>query len=129
MTSPFVSRLRQVLPATLIVAGLGLAATNSATATPPAADPAPIACDVAVEQHGRMVSFQGRVQASEDLSGIYSLTLSGGGTNIRQGGPFAAEAGDIVTLVQANLSGSPGRYDVDLTLSIDGETYSCATSL
>jgi len=129
MTALPVSKLRQVLPAALIVAGLGLAATNSATATPPAADTAPIACDIAIDQNGRMVSFQGRVQASHDLSGTYSLTLSGGGTNIRQGGAFAADAGDIVTLGQANLSGTPDRYDVDLTLSIDGETYSCATTL
>ena len=129
MTSLSVSKLRHVIPATLIVAGLGLAAATGATATPPAAETAPIACDVAVDQNGRMVSFQGRVQASHDLTGTYSLTLSGGGTNIRQGGAFAADAGDIVTLGQANLSGTPDRYDVDLTLSIDGETYSCATNL
>ncbi len=129
MTAFTVSKLRHVLPATLIVAGLGLAATTSATATPPASEAPPLACDVAVDQNGRMVSFQGRVQADEDVSGTYNLTLSGGGTNIRQGGAFVADAGDIVTLGQANLSGAPDRYDVDLTLSIDGETYSCATNL
>jgi len=129
MTALPVSKLRHVLAAPLIVAGLGLAAASSATATPPVTETAPIACDIAVDQNGRMVSFQGRVQASHDLSGTYNLTLSGGGTNIRQGGAFAADAGDIVTLGQANLSGTPDRYDADLTLSIDGETYSCATNL
>jgi CsgH protein len=130
MTAFTVSKLRHVLPATLIIAGLGLAVATSATATPTtSSDTAPLACDIAVEQNGRMVSFQGRVQTSEDLTGTYSLSLSGGGTNIRQGGAFSADAGDIVTLGQANLSGTPDRYDVDLTLSVGGATYNCATNL
>jgi CsgH protein len=130
MTALSVSKLRHVLPATLIIAGLGLAVATSATATPSTtSDAAPLACDIAVEQNGRMVSFQGRVQASEDLSGTYSLMLSGGGTSIRQGGAFSADAGDIVTLGQANLSGTPSRYDVELTLSVGGTTYNCATNL
>jgi len=130
MTAFPVSKLRQVLPATLIIAGLGLAVASSATATPStSSDAAPLACDIAIEQNGRMVSFQGRVQSSEDMTGTYSLSLSGGGTTIRQGGAFAAEAGDIVTLGQANLSGTPERYEAELTLSVDGATYNCAPNL
>ncbi len=115
--------LRRALACTVILAGLGLAAASGATTT------APLACDITVDQTGRMVHFQGRVQATTPLSGTYSLTLSGGGTNLRQGGAFTAAAGEIVTLGQANLSGTPERYDVDMTLNVGGTIYNCAPNL
>lgn len=124
MTAFTAPKLRHMLCATVIFAGLGLAAAVSATTTT-----APLACDIAVDQNGHMVSFQGRVQATESLSGTYSLTLSGGGTNIRQGGSFTAPAGEVVTLGQANLSGTPERYDATMTLNVNGATYNCATNL
>jgi len=126
MTAFTAPKFHAVATTALVILGLGMTIADSATATTPAA--APLACDIAVDQNGHMVSFQGRVQATEDLTGTYSLTLRGGGTNIRQGGAFAADAGDLVTLCQANLSGSPDRYDADLTLSVNGATYNCAVN-
>lgn len=127
MTSKSPLTLRTLLPATVILAGLGIAAVSNATTTTAAS--APLACDIAVDQSGRMVNFQGRVQAHEALTGTYALTLSGGGTNIRQGGAFSAREGEIVTLGQANLSGDPSRYDATMVLSVNGATYNCATNL
>lgn len=124
--------LRRLLPATLILAGVGLVAgCNTTTATPhsrTAYAAAPLACEITAQQNGHMVNFQGRVMANESLSGTYSLTLSGSGTSIRQGGAFTARAGETVTVGQANLSGSADRYNATMTLSVNGGTYNCAVS-
>ncbi|MGR3639020.1 curli-like amyloid fiber formation chaperone CsgH [Alterinioella nitratireducens] len=128
MTYVNILNLRTALPAAVILAGLGIAAVSNATTTTAAAT-APLACDIAVDQTGAMVHFQGRVQAHEAMTGTYALTLSGGGTNIRQGGAFSAREGEIVTLGQANLSGDPSRYDATMVLSVNGATYNCATNL
>jgi hypothetical protein len=65
------------------------------------------------------------VQASESLSGSYSFSLAGRGTNIRQGGAFTARAGETVTLGQSMLSGDAADYDASLSLTVNGETYRC----
>ena len=132
MTARSNTSSRRVLPAAVLLAGVGLAAGCAATATTPTTAStlsyAPLACTLDVEQNGRLVAFQGHVQANEPVSGTYSLTLSGGGTNIRQGGPFSARPGETVTLGQANLSGTPDRYDAELSITVNGTTYNCASN-
>jgi hypothetical protein len=123
---------RRLLPATVLLAGVGLAAGCAATATTaPIAStrsPAAFSCALDVIQAGRMVAFQGQVQANQPVSGTYSLTLSGGGTNIRQGGPFSARPGETVPVGQATLSGTPDRYDANLGITVNGTTYNCASN-
>lgn len=118
---------RRMLPAALILAGFGLAAAcSSAISTPlQASENAPLACEIAADQDGRMIQFQGRLQSNTAISGSYDLTLSGPGTNIRQGGPFRASAGEVVQLGQARLSGNADRYDSELTVTVNGATYRC----
>jgi CsgH protein len=132
MTAFSATSSRRLRPAAVLLAGVGLAAGCAATTTaPPTASTrsyAPLACTLNVDQNGRMVSFQGSVQANEALSGTYSLTLRGGGTNIRQGGPFSARSGETVTVGQANLSGTPASYDANLSITVNGTTFNCASN-
>jgi len=125
MTALSAPTSRRLSPATVLLAGVGLAAGCS-TPVVSTLSPAPLACALEVDQTGPMTRFQGQVQAFEALSGSYSLTLVGGGTNIRQGGPFSARSGETVSLGQANLSGTPGRYDANLSITVNGTTYNCA---
>lgn len=114
------------LPAALILAGAGVAAacTTSTAATSTAAT-APFACEIAVDETGRGTTFRGLVQANESLSGSYSLSLAGRGTNIRQGGAFSASAGETLTLGQSMLSGAAADYDAELTVTVNGQSYAC----
>jgi len=125
MTARSAPSPRRLSPATVLFAGVGLVAgcTSPIAST---LSPAPITCTLEVDRNDHMTRFQGQVRASEALSGSYSLTLVGGGTNIRQGGPFSARPGETVSLGQANLSGTPERYDANLSVTVNGTTYNCA---
>jgi len=123
MTLP--RKTRRFFPAALILAGAGLAAACTTASVAQDTATAPFACQIAVEDTGRATSFRGLVQASESLSGSYSLHLTGRGTNIRQGGGFSARAGETVTLGQSMLSGDAADYTAELTLTVNGATYSC----
>ena len=128
--TPFTApKIRRLAKASVFLAGLGLTAACTATATTPRPSSAgSLSCDIAVTQSGATVTYQGRVHANEAVSGTYSLRLTGPGTNIAQGGPFSARAGETVTIGQANLSGTPARTSAALTLSVNGSTYNCAAT-
>lgn len=131
MTAHSAPSPRRLLPAAVLLAGAGLAAGCAVSATAPIAStrsPAAFACALDMDQSGRMVAYQGRLQASEAVSGSYSLTVAGGGTNIAQVGPFSARPGETVTLGQATLAGPPGRYDADLSITVNGTTVNCASN-
>jgi len=120
----------RLLTATGVIAAIGLSAACTTTAATVASADQPFTCELAVEPSGRMVNFEGRIQAETATSGTYRLSISGGGTSIDQGGPFSARAGQTLTLGQAMLTGSPDRYDTTLTVEVDGTRYSCpATDL
>lgn len=114
------------LPAALILAGAGVAAACSTSiAATSAAATAPVTCEIAVDETGPGTTFRGLVEANESLSGSYSLSLAGRGTNIRQGGAFSASAGETVTLGRSMLSGAASAYDAELTITVDGRSYRC----
>ena len=124
MTLPLLPR--RFLPAALILAGAGVAAAcTTSTAAPSDAATAPFACEIAVDETAAGTTFRGLVQANDALSGRYSLRLAGRGTDIRQGGAFDARAGETLTLGQSMLSGAASAYDTDLTVTVDGQSYSC----
>ncbi|MEX3017494.1 curli-like amyloid fiber formation chaperone CsgH [Gymnodinialimonas hymeniacidonis] len=124
-------------------AALGLAAISSAVlgCTAISAEPAdltreahaqaaaPIACVITAEAQGSMLTLAPVVQASEAVSGIYSLRVEGPGTRLNQGGPFSARAGETVTLGRMMTSGSASSLDAELTLTIDGREYRCPADL
>jgi len=124
MTLPLLPR--RFLPAALILAGAGVAAAcTTSTAAPSDAATVPFACEIAVDETAAGTTFRGLVQANDALSGRYSLRLAGRGTDIRQGGAFDARAGETLTLGQSMLSGAASAYDTDLTVTVDGQSYSC----
>jgi len=123
MTLPL--KTRRFLPAALILAGAGFAAACTTSSVAQEATTAPFACQISVDETGRATAFRGLVQTTESLSGSYSFSLAGRGTNIRQGGPFSARAGETVTLGQSMLSGAPADFDAELTLTVNGQTYRC----
>lgn len=84
-----------------------------------------LSCEIAAHPSGGMTAIEGLAHAGESLSGSYRLTISGGGSNIRQGGAFDASAGETVTLGSATLGGSSGGYDVELELTTNGDTVRC----
>lgn len=124
MTFPLPNR--RFLSAALILAGAGVAAAcTTAASTAMATDAAPFACEIAVTESATATTFEGRVQAAEPINGQFAFSLSGGGTNIRQGGSFAAAPGETVTLGRSMLSGAADAYDTELTITVDGQRYSC----
>lgn len=124
MTLPLVPR--RFLPAALILAGAGVAAAcSTSTAATSDAATAPFACEIAVAETAAGTRFEARLQANDALSGSYRLSLAGRGTDIRQAGAFSASAGETLTLGQSMLSGAASAYDSELTITVDGRSYSC----
>ena len=124
MTFPLPTR--RFLPAALILAGAGVAAAcTSSIAATSAATSAPFACEIAVTETATGTRFESRLQAVEPVAGSYRLSLAGRGTNIRQGGAFAARAGETLTLGQSMLSGAASAVEAELTVTVDGQSYRC----
>ena len=90
---------------------------------------APIACVITAEASGNMLTLAPVVQATDAVSGTYSLRVEGPGTRLNQGGPFSARAGETVTLGRTMTSGSASSVDAELTLTIDGRDYRCPADL
>ena len=90
---------------------------------------APVACVITAEASGSMLTLQPVVQASEAVSGIYSLRVEGPGTRVNQGGPFSLRAGETLPLGRMMTSGSASSLDAELTLTIDGREYRCPADL
>lgn len=90
---------------------------------------APIACVITAEASGNMLTLAPVVQATEAVSGTYSLRVEGPGTRLNQGGPFSARAGETLTLGRMMTSGSASSLDAEMTLTIDGREYRCPADL
>lgn len=92
---------------------------------------APVACALAITERGGTVTIAGRIEAREDVSGRYDLSVSqtGGGNSadIRQGGVFTLAAGETADLGSAQVSGRASDLDGALTVTVDGETFVCPT--
>lgn len=110
--------------ALFVALGVGVAASSEAETTP-----LPMRCAVEMNQTGRMVEITARLSADEAIEGTYSLEIHkssrGGSANMRQGGPFALEAGEDVTLGRSMMSGKPADFDIDFTLDWNGLTLTC----
>lgn len=83
-------------------------------------------CEIATASSNGMTSIEGLAHAAGATAGTYGMTISGNGTDIRQGGEFDARAGQTVTLGSAMLGGSGRSYDVRLEISAGGKTAHCA---
>lgn len=105
------------------------AETDTMTREAHAQTAAPIACVVSIETSGNGLVLAPIVQTTEAVSGIYALRVEGPGTRMNQGGPFSARAGETLQLGRMQMSGSAASLEAELTLTIDGRTYSCPVDL
>ncbi|WP_157933040.1 curli-like amyloid fiber formation chaperone CsgH [Roseovarius salinarum] len=121
------------LAACALAAAVGAAAlagqTTNATAGGTAQD-APVRCAIAIRDLGGSVEISGKVKSDVATHGHYEMTIrqssGAGSTMIDQSGDFTLGAGRMTTLGQAVLGGTPGSYDVDLHLDVDGQRLRCA---
>lgn len=90
---------------------------------------APIACTLSIGTANGLLQIEPVIQATTAVSGIYQLRVEGPGTRMNQGGPFSARAGETLELGRMMTSGSASNLDAEMTLTIDGQTYRCPTSL
>ena len=80
-----------------------------------------LSCEIAARPSGNVTAIEGLAHAGKALNGSYRLTVSGSGTDIRQGGAFGAAAGETARLGSVMLGGT-GGYDVRLEVTADGAT-------
>lgn len=88
-------------------------------------DAAPVHCGVAIDSLGGMTTFRPWVRLDGAAPGSYRFSLSGGGTEIDQGGGFDVGANGRSLLGEATVSGPASNYDVDLTVTVGGTRYRC----
>lgn len=105
------------------------AETDSMTRDAHAQAVAPIACAIMINTANGLLNVEPVIQATEAVTGIYQLRVEGPGTRMNQGGPFSVRAGETLELGRMMTSGSAASLDAELTLTIDGRTYSCPTTL
>ncbi len=120
---------RFIAAAGLIAAGLAAAGATTGAVDVQAANHDPVRCEIVAERTGSMVRLAGLMHADREISGEYRFDIRGGGTggntNIRQGSTFHAGPSGPTTLGMAMLSAG-GSYQVDLDVTANGRTYSCA---
>lgn len=83
-------------------------------------------CEITASTSGNTTVIQGLAHAAEAANGSYNFTVSGEGTNIRQGGAFSAAPNETLTLNTVNLGGNAKGYDVQLNITANGKTTQCA---
>lgn len=117
-------RPRHRLAAALVLLG----ATTAAFAGPAVtrSGEAPIRCELDVSRRGGSVELTALAHAAKSARGEYAFHVSGRGTDIRQGGPFAIGSGGTEQLGMVTLSAGGSGYDADLTVVVDGKTISCS---
>ncbi len=86
---------------------------------------APVRCGIAVDSHNGMTTYRPWVRLDPDQTGSYRFALAGGGTTIDQGGSFEPGADGRSMLGEATVTGPVSKYDVELTITVDGTRYRC----
>lgn len=117
---------RMAAPLAVLGSAVLMACTAGATGTgQPAATASSPVCEILTRSSGGMTIIEGVVTSPSALSGSYTLRVSGSGTNIRQGGDFAAAAGEKTMLGQVSLGGNARAYAINLTVEASGKTIPC----
>ncbi|MGQ2908709.1 MAG: curli-like amyloid fiber formation chaperone CsgH [Aliihoeflea sp.] len=119
---------RTAAPLAVLGSAVLMACTVGATgASQPAATTSSPVCEIVTKSAGGMTIIEGVVTSPSALTGSYTLRVSGSGTNIRQGGEFAAVAGEKTVLGQVSLGGNARAYEIDLKVEVGGRTIPCNT--
>jgi hypothetical protein len=88
---------------------------------------AEVSCDFLTEKVSGGFMLNGVVTAGWAVEGTYSLSVSGAGADIKQGGGFAVAAGETRRLGSVTLSG--GSYEVRLDVAWPGGSRTCSTTV
>lgn len=128
-TAPKVAALIAAMTTAVLGCTAISAETDSMTREAHAQEAAPIACAIMIGTANGLLNVEPVIQATTAVSGIYQLRVEGPGTRMNQGGPFSVRAGETLELGRMMTSGSAASLDAELILTIDGNTYSCPTSL
>jgi hypothetical protein len=117
-------RSRHRLAAPLVLLG----ATGAAFAGPAVtrSSEGPVRWELDVSRRGGSVELTALAHAEMAMRGDYALRVSGRGTDIQQGGPFAVASGGTAQLGRITLGAGGSGYDADLTLLVSGKTISCS---
>jgi hypothetical protein len=105
-------------------AGLAMDASRAGSTTGGA-----IRCEIQASSTNGMIALEGVVRADVEVSGSYRFRVKtaggAGGSNIQQGGNFAASPGGAVTLSRVMLGGQGAVYDATLEIESGGMTVLC----
>lgn len=118
-TTPFICTL-------LGPAAFMLGACSLPTDEPQARVAPSFACSLDARDNGSATEITAIVRADQAVSGVYQLSVGqtvGGQTQINQGGPFEAVAGQRLTLSALTLSGA--GLTGSLAVTADGTTVFC----
>lgn len=112
-----------------LLAGIGIA-TVFAAHEGTGAESGPVRCGVETARQGNMLALEAKFVADMAVNGDYQLRLAasgaGGNSNISQGGPFSAHAGEVVTLGRLMVNAS-SNIDLDFTVSANGARLDCGS--
>jgi CsgH protein len=108
--------------------GIAVNASQNENETQIVADP--VGCEILATTDNSMTTLQGAFHSDEVIAGTYLFKVvkasHSGRSNIQQGGNFAAEGGDNVTLGRVMMGGSGATYEVSLSVTAGGKTYECS---
>lgn len=128
MTSllPLLTARAALVPA-LALAALGCTALADTDAPAPA--DGPVACILEIDRDGGLTVIEGVVTADRALTGSYALAVTRGGARINQGGPLTPAPGETLRLGEVRLNGPASGLAAELTLTLGGRDYACASDL
>ncbi|MCB1350881.1 MAG: hypothetical protein KDK11_20415 [Maritimibacter sp.] len=86
-------------------------------------------CGIATVSHFGLITFRPWVRLNPGQPGSYSFALSGGGTVVDQGGPIDPGPGGQTLLGEATVTGPVSAYDAELTVTVDGTSFSCRADM
>lgn len=118
-------RRRRLAAALVLLGATGAAFAGPAvTRSGGGAGEGAIRCELDVSRRGGSVELTALAHAAKAARGEYAFQVSGRGTDIRQGGPFAIAAGGTERLGTVTLGA--GSYDADLQVVAGGTTITCS---
>lgn len=108
----------------------GIAVNAHQTESDDVASIDPVRCEIQANTSRGMTMLESVFHAEDAVNGTYTFKVvkSGpsGSSNIQQGGSFAADANEAVTLGRVSLGGGNATYDVSLSVNADGTSFSCS---
>lgn len=125
---PMIRSRRRLAAAFVLLGATGAALAAPATGRPEAAK-GPIQCELEVSRRAGSVELTALAHADKATRGQYRFRVSGQGTDIRQGGPFAVPAGRTEQLGTVTLGANAANANAELEIVVGSTTIRCAERL